>query len=189
MEWRRHLRIAGAMAMVAGAGLLSTMSPASAVGAGVTTNGYSNTTGNAQPEIPLCLPATGITIKLYSVGPFNSAAAAVPTTTTFTSTTDFWFGPAGTFSNSLCTIPTDAPVLGTPITGTIGVTGAGGCTGATGAASYRRVNSNYEIHSTGGTCGALVHTGSQQPCAPVGPDTCGPDGPTATEFAGSYVQG
>ena len=177
---------AAAATVGAALGTTTDMLPASAAGAGKTLAGYSNTTGNGEPSAPLCLPATGVTIKLYSTPSLTSDTKSI--TTTFKSIVDFWFGPGGTFSDNLCTKPTGAT---TPITGNLAVSGPGiSCSLA--SADYQRVGTDYVIRTlvATGPCGDLKYTGVQKPCGPAPlPDTCGPDDNTASEFQGTYVQG
>lgn len=193
MTLRRSLRRASVVAMITTAALLTHVSPAAAVaaGSGVTTNGYSDINETGTPEVPLCLQArTGATITLYNKGTFNGGAATLDTEAEYRASEGFYFGPDGTFSDSACLSPK-------AVRGKLSVTGGASCPrGATDNATYQRVGNDYVIKTTAnvnctanGTTesSALTFTGNQNPC--VGPvDPCGPDGPTATEFAGEYTQ-
>lgn len=189
MTLTRSLRRASAVAVIATVALLTHVSPASAAGSGATTNGYSNVHQVGNPQVPLCLPANSTSITLYNLGTFNSNPTPVNTTATFTSSANYFFSPAGTFSDSSCT-------MASAVLGTVAVSGGATCTSV--PATYRRVGTNYVIGtSTATTCtragspnetSNLRFTGTQIPC--LGPaDACGPDGPSAKEFSGVYAQG
>ena len=186
---------AGLVALIAGTALLANVAPASAAGAGATTNGYSNVTGNAAPTVPLCLPAPRTSITLFNTGTFNSNPNSINTRTQWDATEDYYFGPGGTYSDSQCTTLT-------AVHGALKVLGSGahcdsGSGGAAVAATYRRVNSQYTIATTtAATCvrtgspdetSNLTFTGTQLACDP-NTNNCG-DGSNSVEFTGSYTQG
>lgn len=175
MDWK-NLKLVGAGAAIAAATVLAGGSAASAAGAGVTTGGSSNiNVAGGPPAAPLCLLATAATLTLNNTGTFNNVVA--DTTAVFSSTINHYFGPAGTFSDNQCHMPT-------AVAGTITVTGGASC--ASSAATYQRVSDAYVIKSTGGACGTLVFSGNQTPCLPLPVDPCGPTG--QQEFAGTYAQ-
>lgn len=187
-------RRASIAAVIAIAGLLITMSPAWAHGAGVTTNGASNINATGEPEFPLCLPVenTTTTINLWNTGTFNDSTVLYDTVATFTSDEGFFFGPAGTFDNPQC--------LGAPtaVTGTLTVSGDVTCTEV--AATYKRTTNEYEIETEeptscdGHPAEHLKFTGVQTACSAEAPDPCDPndtpnDDSDNLEFVGVYEQG
>lgn len=185
----RRASVAAAIAIV---GLLMTMPPAWAHGAGVTTNGASTIHGDAEPTAPLCLPFTDtLEINLWNTGTFNDDVALYDTVATFTSEQDFFFSPAGTFSNSLCTTPT--AVMGT-------LTVSGDVTCGSVDASYTRRTSEYEIETEeptscdGHPAEHLKFIGTQTACSGEAPDPCDPNNTPNNdsdnvEFVGTYTQG
>lgn len=199
MELRQKIKRASKAVVVATAGVLvATTSPAAAEpGAGVST-GSTNIHVSKQIEAPLCLKALSTVITLANTGSFSSSSGGVyegTTTATFSTGVDFWFSPAGTFSNATCTMPTAVPgrlivTTGTPTVGT-----SVACDSGAGNALYNRVNTNAEIVTADGNCvvnsapalsSALAFVGSQQPClSDFGvPEPCG----TVPEWVGTYTQ-
>lgn len=193
MELRQKIKRASKAAAVATVGvLLATTNPAAAEpGAGVSTGSTNVNVSGQLPAFPLCLKATSTTITLDNTGTFaaQTQAFAGNSTATWSTTTDYWFNPAGIFSNNMCTMPTAVP-------GTLTVSGTdldGDVVDCSGAAVYSRVNTNAEIASTDGNCevnnvpalsSVLVFAGTQQPCLGNLPEPCG----TVPEWAGTYTQ-
>ena len=200
MNVKGKFKAVSKVAVVAAAGLLlATASPAAAEpGAGIST-GSTNVSVSHTIEFPLCLKATAATITLNNTGSFSAAGVGGVyvggTTTTVTATTDYYFSPAGLFSDAMCTIPTAVPVsvsVAHTAVHTVGTT-----VSCTGTGVYSRVNTNAEVTTAAGTSSCTVNgtsalsavltfAGSQQPCLgdfPV-PDPCA----TAPEWVGTYTQ-
>lgn len=192
------------MAVFVTAAMLAHLSPALAAGAGVTDAGYSNIDRDAEPSAPLCLfqdvnaPGQATIITLSNLGTFNSNPDPVRTTARFEATESFYFGPGGTFSDSLCTIPTALDSDG-GITGTLTVAAHVECGPTT--ATYNRVGTQYTIRTTTpSTCtdkrpnpdttetSNLTFTGTQLACQRGVADPCG-GGSQSQEFTGTYTQG
>ena len=204
MELGQKIKRASKAAAVATAGvLLATTSPAAAEpGSGVSTGSTNINVAGGQPAFPLCLKATSTVITLNNTGSFSAVPSGATggvyvgtTTATFSTAVDFWFSPAGTFSNDMCTMPTAVPgrlivTTGTPTLGT-----SVACDSGAGNALYNRVNTDAEIATADGNCvvnggpalsSALAFVGSQQPClGDFGiPEPCG----AVPEWVGTYTQ-
>lgn len=194
---RMSSKRASAAAMIAAVSLLLPISPAWAAGSGVTTNGASNVNQTGDPtDVPPCLQAAAnLKIDLWNTGTFNDSTQLFDTVATFSGSESYFFSPAGTFSDDLCTMPKAVP-------GTLKVAGDVACPAA--SATYQRVNSDYVIQTTqtttctiAGTTNSetsnLKFTGEQIPCGgPVNP--CDPQGTASddsdnVEFTGVYAQG
>ncbi|MDQ4145831.1 MAG: hypothetical protein M3198_19200, partial [Actinomycetota bacterium] len=171
-------------AMIAAASLLLPISPAWGAGSGVTTNGASNVNQTGSPtDVPPCLKAAAnLKIDLWNKGTFNNSTQPFDTVAAFSSSDSYYFSPAGTFSDPLCTMPK-------AVLGKLTVTGGVGCTQV--SATYRRVNTDYVIQTTqattctiAGTTNSetsnLKFTGEQIAC--VGPvDPCDPQGTSSDD--------
>jgi hypothetical protein len=104
----------------------------------------------------------------------------------------YYFGPGGTYSDPLCTVPYAVP-------GTLSVSQNVNCTAT--SATYQRIGTQYTImtNPTDPTiCSSsqtvvptehdlLVYTGTQQACQETQPDPCG-GGMQSMELMGSYTQ-
>jgi len=164
--------------------LLMCASPALAAGAGASTGSTSiNETGT--PAVPLCIQAkTNAGITLNNTGTFQIGTGTPyegSWTASLSTTTTFYFSPAGIFSNNTCTMPYLVPITGS-------ASGGVSCSSLSG--SYTRVSNAYTI-AVSGSCTAngvtgsttLVFTGNQNPCLPT-PEPCG----NVPEMEGAYTQ-
>lgn len=182
--------------MVLGAAGPASAEPAAGVSTGSTNISVSNAVG-----VPLCAQARSAAITLDNTGTFMAQTAVYEgtSTATYTASTSFWFNPAGTFSDSLCSVPYLVP-------GSLTVTGSNGTSSVScsGSAVYTRQAANAYVITTAGmanscsvTVGAtttpalsaiLTFAGNQDPCfdgfpLPL-PDPCG----VAPELVGVYAQ-
>jgi len=205
MTWTKTVLKAGVVVLVPTAGLLTHIAPASAHGTGETKKGSSNIDKLATPASPLCLsPELNTKITLpENTGSFNDAAGRTfKAEWTQVANLTYYFGPNGTYSDNMCTIPYAVP-------GTLAISagpggGAESCVDV--AATYQRgdgtaANAGKYTITTGATTtsckiGTVVHphgstwsfTGTQLACSEqVECDPPGPIGPV--EFTGNYVQG
>ena len=165
---------------LAALGLTVAPAGASSSSAGTSTGSCNDVMAvNVSPLAPLPQCAVNILTATLTLDnkPAGSTAVASVATVTIPAGTLF-FNPAGTFMDSLCTIPG-------PVSATLKVTGAGACTGGPGAASYGREG---EVGLVTGSCGGhtWVFEGAQQPCFPDGPfpDPCA----VVDEWVGTYQQ-
>lgn len=197
LNWKSRIKAAGGSAALATAVLLvTTMTPAAAAGAGVST-GHTNVAVSSQIIFPLCLKATATTITLTNVGTFTAGSELFEGTTeaVFSTPNDYWFSPVGLFSNDMCTMPA-------VVTGSLSVTKVAGmgtvtCASSTGGASYSRVNTSAEITTATGSASCtvgsttadtvLTFAGSQQPClSDFGVPNC--ELAPESEWVGTYTQ-
>jgi hypothetical protein len=181
---RRTSKVAG-VAAVAAAALLAYTSPAMAAGGGVSTGSTTiNETGT--PAAPLCLQArSGAEIAFSNTGAFGVGTGtpfAGAWSVTFKAATGFYFGPAGVFTDNLCTSPALVPVAATSFSGGVSCSSLAG--------TYSRVNNAYVVQVSGsctanGVTGSatVVFTGNQNPCLPT-PEPCG----SVPEMEGVYTQ-
>ena len=195
MNVKGKFKAVSKVAVVAAAGLLlATASPAAAAGGGVST-GHTNVSVSNQIQFPLCLKATATTITLTNTGTFTAGAESFVgvSEAVFSTPNDYWFSPAGTFGDAMCTTP--ALVAGSLSITKVSGTGTVSC--GSSAATYNRVNTNAEITTATGTASCtvggitaatvLTFAGSQQPClSDFGVPNC--DLAPESEWVGTYTQ-